>query len=156
MGDGLAWIMVEDGGGESGDMALMLPELCCQRGFETERQIVKPLGRAVQQRGDARLRTGDGQTREPLARLQKLKAGRAVQAVNQVCDTLRDLVLGLGNQLGGGRGGGSAQVGGKIGNGEICFVTDGGNHGQARSGYGASHALAVECGQVFQRSAAAG
>jgi hypothetical protein len=74
-----------------------------------------------------------------------------------VCDEmLGDLVLSFGNELGGGRRRGSAEVGGKVGDGEIGFVTDGGDDGELAGCNGAGYALAVESGQIFERSAAAG
>ena len=42
---------------------------------------------------------------------------------------LGDLVLGFGNQLGGGGRRGSAQVGDEVGDGEVGLVADGGNDG---------------------------
>ena len=62
----------------------------------------------------------------------------------------------FGDEFGGGRGRGGAQVGHEIGDGEIGLVADGGDHRQTRPGDGAGHALAVESGQVFKRSATAG
>jgi hypothetical protein len=44
---------------------------------------------------------------------------------------LGDLVLGLGDELGGGGRGGGAQVGGEVGDGEVGFMADGGDDGQA-------------------------
>lgn len=44
MGYGLAGIVVKDGGGKTGDVALLLADLCGHRRFETEREVVKPLG----------------------------------------------------------------------------------------------------------------
>ena len=43
---------------------------------------------------------------------------------------LGDFVLGLGDELGGGRGSGSAEVGGEVGDGEVGFVADGGDDRQ--------------------------
>ncbi len=96
----------------------------------------------MQERGDARLGAADGQTGEALAGLQELEAGGAVEAVRVGGDMLGDLVLGLGDELGGGGGGGSAEVGGEIGDGEVGFVADGGDDGQPGGGDGAGYALA--------------
>ena len=69
---------------------------------------------------------------------------------------LGDFVLGLGDELGGGRGSGSAKVGGEVGDGEVGFVADGGDDGEWRGGDGSGNALGIEGGQIFQRSTAAG
>ena len=156
MGYGLAGIVVKDGGGKTGDVALLLADLCGNCGFEAEREVVKPLGRSMQQCGHSSFGSADGQSRQPLSRLEQLKAGGAVEAADEILDPLGNLVLGCGNQFGGGGRGGCAQVGDKIGDGEIGFMTDGGNDRQARSGNCARHTLAVEGGQVLERSAAAG
>ena len=50
MGDGLAWIVVEDGGGERGDLKLSLTSHCRERVFKAQAQIVESLGGAVQKR----------------------------------------------------------------------------------------------------------
>ena len=124
--------------------------------FQAEAEVVQPLGQPVQQRGHAAFGAAHGQAGEALAGLQQLEARGAVQAVRLLGQVLGNLVLRLGDQLGGGRGRGRAQVGDKIGDGEVGFVTYGGDHGKAARCNGAGHALAVEGGQVLQRSAAAG
>ncbi len=73
-----------------------------------------------------------------------------------VGEVLGDLVLGFGDQLGGGGRGGRAEVGSEVGDGEVGLMADGGDHGQARGGDGAGDALRVEGGQIFKRAAAAG
>ncbi len=69
---------------------------------------------------------------------------------------LGDLVLCFCDELGGGGGSGGAQVRGEVGDGEVGFMADGGDDGQARGGDGAGNALGVEGGQVFKRASAAG
>ena len=112
--------------------------------------------RAMQKRGDARLGAADGQAGEALAGLEELEAGGAVKAVRLSGEMLGDVVLGLGDELGGGGGGGGAEVGDEVGDGEVGFVADGGDDGEARGDDGAGHGFAVEGGQVFERAAAAG
>ena len=56
----------------------------------------------------------------------------------------------LGDDFRGGTGGGSAEIGDKIGNREINLVPHGRDHGQGRRGDGASHHLFVEAPEVFQ------
>ena len=85
----------------------------------------------MQNRRDARLCAGRSRAAEALPGLQKLETRRAIKPVRLRGQVLGDLVLRLGNQFGGGRGRGSAQVGDKIGNGEIGLMSDGRNHRQA-------------------------
>ena len=91
-----------------------------------------------------------GHMREPLPRLQQLKARRALQAMHLPGNIFGNLVLRLGDQLAGGRGRGRAQVGHKVGDGEIGLVPNGRDHRTARRSTGAGHALGVECGQVLK------
>jgi hypothetical protein len=71
-----------------------------------------------------------GNAREALAGLQKLKARGAFQAMRLRGEVLGDLVLRLGDELGGGGGRGGAQVGDEVGDGEVGFMADGGDDGQ--------------------------
>jgi len=89
-----------------------------------------------------------------LACLQELKASGAFEAVRLVGQVLGDLVLGLGDELGGGRGGGGAEVGGEVGNGEVGFVADGGDDGKLGGNNRVGDSLGVEGGHVFKRAAA--
>ncbi len=100
-------------------------------GFKAEGEFVEALGEAVEKRGDARLRSADGQAGEALAGLQELEAGGALKAVGVGGEMLGDLVLGFGDELGGGGGGGGAEVGGKVGDGEVGFMAYRGNDGKA-------------------------
>ncbi len=78
LGEGLAGIVAEDGGGEVGGVALALAKLAAEGGFCAKGQVVEALGLAVQQGGDAGFGAADGQTGEALAGLQKLEADGAV------------------------------------------------------------------------------
>jgi len=156
VGEGVARVVVEDVGGEVGNLALALAELGGEGGFETECEVVEALGGAAQERGHARLGTVCGQAGEALAGIEKLKADGAIEPVGLVGEVLGDLVLDLGDELSGGGGRGGAEVGDKVGDGEVGFMADGGNDGEGGCGDGASDALGVEGGEVFKRSAAAG
>src|SRR5271165_5095487 len=93
--------------------------------------------------------------REMLAGLQKLEADGAVEAMRLVGQVFDDFVLGFGNQFcRGGRGGG-AEVGDEIGDGEVGFMPDSRNDGEAARCNGAGYALGVEGGQVFEGASAA-
>ena len=70
-------------------------------------------------------------------------------------NVLGNLVLRLSDEFGRGRGRGSAEIGYKVGDGEVGFVTYRGNDGKAARCNRAGYSLTVEGGQVFQRSAAA-
>ena len=96
----------------------------------------------MQKRGDARLGAADGQAGEALAGLQELEAGGALEAVGVGGEMLGDLVLGLGDELGGGGGSGGAEVGGEVGDGEVGFMADGGDDGKAARCNRAGYALA--------------
>ncbi len=119
-------------------------------------EVVKALGLAVQERGDARLGAADGQAVEALAGLKELEAGGALETVGVGGDVLGELVLGFGDELGGGGRSGGAEVGGEVGDGEVGFVADGGDDGETGGDDGAGDALGVEGGEVFKRAAAAG
>ena len=70
-------------------------------------------------------------------------------------NVLGNLVLRLGDHFGGGRGRRSTEIGYKVGDGEVGFMTYRGNDGKAARCDRASNALAVEGRQVFERSTAA-
>ena len=78
----------------------------------------------MQQRGDARLgalrHDGAG---DALPRLQQLEAGCAFQALGLGGQVLGNLMLRLGDEFGGGRGRGSAEIGNEVGDGEVGFMT---------------------------------
>src|SRR5271165_3406666 len=50
-------------------------------------------------------------------------ANSAIEPLSQLLEAFFHLVLRGGDELGCGRGRGSAQVGHKVGNGEVCFMT---------------------------------
>jgi hypothetical protein len=122
LGKPLARIVAQDGGGQIGDIALMLPKLLADDCFHAKRKIVQALSQPMQQRIHAPFGAADGQAGEPLAGLQQLKAGGALQPMRLLGHALGNLVLRLGNQFGGGGWRGGAQVGDKIGNREVGLV----------------------------------
>src|ERR1700721_3593081 len=71
------------------------------------------------------------------------------------CEVLADFVLSLGDELCRGRRRWRAQIGGKVRDGEVSFVSDRGNDWQPRRSNGARNLLAVEGGKIFKRTAAA-
>ena len=128
---------------------------CGDGRLQPEGKVVHPLLHAVQQGVHAAFRSTDGKAGEALAGLQELETGCAIQTPVEVLHALGDLMLRLGDQLGRGRGCGSAQVSDKVGDGEVGLVAHGGNHGETARGDRARHPLGVEGGQIFERSAAA-
>ena len=102
LGKGLARIVAKNSGEKVGGVTLALTELAADGSFRAKDKVVEALGLAVQKRGEARLGAADGQTCQALAGLQKLIADGAVEAVGLLGEVLGDLVLGLGNQFGGG------------------------------------------------------
>ena len=155
-GEGLAGIVAEDGGGEIGNLILKLAELGGEGRLQPEGEVVDALGLAMQERGDAGLGAADGHAGEALTGLEKLEARGTFEAVLLVGQVLGDLVLGFGDELGGGGGRGGAEVGGEVGDGEVGFVADGGDNGELAGDDGAGNAFGVEGGKVFKRAAAAG
>ena len=94
VGEGLAGIVTEDGGGEFGDAVLALAKLGCEGGFSAEAVVVETLGLAMEKRGDARLGAADGQWQSVEAERTQ-RAGRAAtagqgQLVDQVASTILD------------------------------------------------------------------
>ena len=155
-GEGLAGIVAEDGGGEVGDTILAFSELGGEGGFQTEGKVVESLGLAVEERGDSGFGAADGDAGEALAGLEELEAGGAFEAVRLIGEVLGDLVLSFSDELGGGGGGWGAEVGGKVGDGEVGFVANGGDDGEFAGDDGAGYALGVEGSEVFERASAAG
>ncbi len=104
LGKGLARIVAEDGGGQLGDARLTEAESVVKRRVEALGQVVDALGGAMKEGGDTGFcAVGRGGPRETLASLQELEAGGAVKPVRLLGEVLGDLVLGLGDELGGGR-----------------------------------------------------
>ena len=94
---------------------------------------VEALFEPMQTCGDALLGIGDWRAGQALPGLQELEACCADEPVTERGDLFLDLVLGFGDQLGRSGRGGGAQVGGKVGDGEVGFVADGRDYGQFRS-----------------------
>src|SRR3984957_13666630 len=67
-----------------------------------------------------------------------------------------EFVAGADHDFGGGRGRRRAQVGDKIGDGEIGFMADAGDDGNYGFGNRAGHRLFVESPQIFEGTSAAG
>jgi len=88
--------------------------------------------------------------------LEELETGGAIKTVRLLGEVLGDFVLRLGDELGGGGRGRSAEVGGEVGDGEVGFVADGGDDGEFAGGNRTGDALAVEGSEIFKRTAAAG
>ena len=116
----------------SASVALALAELGGEGGFEAEgrgRRGAGPGGGAAWRCGDSARLTGRRVRRWRACRSWKRAArSRRCRLVGEV---LGDLVLGLGDELGGGGGRGGAQVGDEVGDGEVGFVADGGDDGKA-------------------------
>ena len=64
-------------------------------------------------------------------------------------------LAGRGDQLGGGAGGGCAQIGYEVGDGEVGLVADGGNDGDFRAGDGSGEDFLVKVPEVFEGTSAA-
>ena len=97
-----------------------------------------------------------GEALVALAKVEKLVAGGAFHTGGEGGDALLDAVLRGGDQLGGGGRRGGAEVGDKIGDGEVGLVADGGDTGELGGGDGASEGFVVEAGEIFDGAAAAG
>src|SRR5882762_3395896 len=86
---------------------------------------------------------------------QQPVAEHAGEGFAQVGDVLIELGARLNDELGGGGRRGSANVGDEIGDGEIGFVADAGDHGNFRSEDGARDDFFVEGPQILHGAAAA-
>lgn len=84
----------------------------------------------------SRLGAADLQMGKALAGLQELVTGGALKAVRLGSEMLGDFELGFSDEFRCGGRSGSAQVGGEVCDGEIGFVADSGDDGQARRGDG--------------------
>ena len=156
VGQALARIVAEDGDAQLDNVAMGVANAEDHAADEALEGIVEALGEPVKKRVDAGFSAGDGDARETLAGLEKLKEAGAFEAGIEAGEVVGDAVLGLGDELGGGRWRGRAEVGDEIGDGEVGFVADGGDHGNLGGGDGAGDALGVKGGQVFKRAPAAG
>jgi len=156
LGQGLAGIVAEDGRGEGGDVILLAAQMCGEGSFLSEDKVVEALGLAMNQCRDARFGSADRQTREAPAGEEKPEADGAREALILRGKMLGDFVLGLGDELSGGGGGWCAQVGYKIGDGEVGLMSYRGNDREVARCNRAGDTFGVECGQVFERAAAAG
>src|SRR5438876_7376443 len=83
------------------------------------------------------------------------KANRSRQVSVQTFELRAKLLFVGGDQFGGRRRRGRAQVGGKVGNREISFMADGGDYRNRRVADRARHGFFVESPKVFDRTAAA-
>ena len=155
MSQALAWVVTENCGGQRGDSILAEAELLLDRCVEPLKRVIEPLAETIEHCSHARFDAADGQVCEPLTGLQKLEARGAFQAVRLRGQMFGDLVLRLGDEFGCSGRCGRAQVGDKVGDGEVGFVSNRRNNRKAARCNGACNLLAVEGGQIFKRSAAA-
>src|SRR6266581_1985340 len=85
----------------------------------------------------------------------KAKTNRSRQSSVQTFELRAKLFFVGGDQLGGRRRRGRAQVGGKVGDRKISFMPDGGDYRNRRVADRARHGFFVESPKVFDRTAAA-
>ena len=152
----LARIVAQHCGGQVGSAIAAQAQECGEGKVEALDQVIEALIQAVEQGSDARFGAAHGKAREPLARLEQLKTRGALQPMRLRGQMLGDFVLGFGDQFGCGRRRGRAQVGDEVRDGEVGLMPDGGNHRKSARCNGARDALAVEGGQIFKGTAAAG
>src|SRR5580704_3051772 len=88
--------------------------------------------------------------------LREMKAHLLRDAPGVFGNVPLEFVAGADHDFGGGRGRRSAQVGDKIGDGEIGFVADAGDDRNYGFGNRAGNRLFVESPQIFERASAAG
>jgi hypothetical protein len=79
-----------------------------------------------------------------------------IQSAAKIGDVLIEFAARLHHELGGSRGRGGADIGDKIGYGEIGFVADAGDYGDFGGGDGAGNFFFVEGPEIFEGAAAAG
>src|SRR5580698_426511 len=154
LSQGLARIVAEDGGAEFSNARLAKANGLIKSGVESLGEIVDALGGSMEEHGDAGFGAADWQSCEALACLKELESRGALDALIVSGEVLGDLVLGLGDELGGGGWCRGTEIGNKVGYGEIGFVAYGGDDGEIAGSDCSGDAFAVEGGEVFERSAA--
>jgi hypothetical protein len=87
--------------------------------------------------------------------MEKLETHGAGKALVLRGEVFADLMLGLGDQLSSGGRGWCAQVGYKVGDGEVGLMSYGGNDWKAARCNRAGDAFGIEGRQVFKRATAA-
>src|SRR6266850_1905262 len=97
-----------------------------------------------------------GEFVDAAGQFQQAIANQAGERFAQFDDVFVELGARLDDELGSGGRRRGAQVGNEIGNGEIGFVADAGDHGNFGSEDGARDDFFVEGPQIFHRAAAAG
>ena len=78
----------------------------------------------------------------------------AAQALVEAINFALEILFAANDQFGGGGGGGRAQVGHKIADGEVHFVTDGGDQRDAAAFDGAGDHFFIKGPEIFQAAAA--
>src|ERR1700722_7303926 len=125
-----AWVVTENARDQCGDAVLALAELLLDRCIQALERAIETLLEPVQQRGQARFQVANGKAGQPLTGLQKLEARGAFQPMRLRCEALADSLLSFGDGFCSSGGGGRSQVGGKVRDGEVGFVSDSGNDRQ--------------------------
>ena len=157
MGQPLAGIVMEYGGGEARRHGG-----CCWRSWAVRADSWRKArsssrwAEPMQQRGHARLGAADGQAGEALAGLEKLIACGAGQAVGLVGQCSAILCWASVINSAAAEGVGARRSATKSAMVKSVSWPTAETMGSARGGDGAGNALAVEGGQIFQRSSAAG
>ena len=144
------------GGGEGLEADPLLAIATIDGGVEAEPEVIQALRAA----GDGIAETGEdvlgGEAGEALAGLEEAELAGAEDGAVELVDAFFDTVLGGGDELGGGRWGGGAEVGDEVGNGEVGLVADGGDDGEGGGGDDAGEALVVEAGEILKGATTAG
>lgn len=102
LGECLAGVVAQYGCAEGCNSILPATKLPGDGVLQAAGELVQALGAAMEQGGDASFGAADGQMREMLARLQQLETDGAVEAMRLVGEILGDVVLGFGDEFGGG------------------------------------------------------
>ena len=120
-----------------------------------ELDFVDTLGTA----GDGAVHDGSGAVNAALVQGASAHGEAVAQGLQHFgilgSDRFEQAFFGADDELGGRGGRGRAQIGDKIGDGEIGFVADGGDNGHFRCANGAGDCFFVEGPQIFERAAAA-
>ena len=124
--------------------------------FHAESKVVDALLPAVELIPLADEDGFDANAGKGVGRLHEAIAGGAENALIEGVYTVSDIVQGGGDEFGGGRGRGSAQIGDEVCDGEVGLVADGGDDGKLGVEDGLGEELGVERCEVFERAAAAG
>ena len=125
-------------------------------GLEILAQVVETLGPLPDDTAWLAQGVAGGEAGEVAAVIAEDLSGSAFEPGAEGGDFVAPLGPVAGEKLGGSAGGGRAQIGDKVGDGEVGLMSHGGDGGHAARGQGAGDDFFVEGPEVFEAAATAG